>query len=50
MYISDSFLPVTAIISTSRLAAGLLQNVVGFIFIMLTNQAAKKIEPDSALF
>jgi putative aldouronate transport system permease protein len=31
-------------------AAGLLQNVVGFVLIMLTNAAAKKIDPDSALF
>ncbi|GHV04772.1 sugar ABC transporter permease [Clostridia bacterium] len=31
-------------------AAGLLQNVVGFIFIMATNQVAKKVDPDSALF
>jgi putative aldouronate transport system permease protein len=31
-------------------AAGLLQNVVGFICIMTTNVIVKKVDPESALF
>lgn len=37
--------------SMSRSAAtGLLQSVVGFVMVMLTNAIAKKINPDNALF
>jgi putative aldouronate transport system permease protein len=43
-----------AFISTGNIgmstAAGLLQNVVGFVCIMLANTIVRKIEPDSALF
>jgi len=31
-------------------AAGLLQNLVGFVCIMITNGVVRKIEPESALF
>ena len=31
-------------------AAGLLQNVLGFICIMTANAVVKKIDPDSAMF
>lgn len=31
-------------------AVGLLQSVVGFVMVMLTNAASKKINPDNALF
>ena len=31
-------------------AAGLLQSLVGFVFIMITNMIVRKTEPDSALF
>lgn len=31
-------------------AVGLLQSVVGFVMVMLTNRIAKKIDPDSGLF
>jgi putative aldouronate transport system permease protein len=31
-------------------AAGLLQNTVGFVFIMVTNGIVRRVDPDSALF
>ena len=31
-------------------AAGMYQSVLGFLFIVLVNWIARKIEPDSALF
>ena len=31
-------------------AVGLLQSVVGFVIVMITNKAVKKIDPDGGLF
>jgi putative aldouronate transport system permease protein len=31
-------------------AVGLLQSVVGFVLVMVTNYASKKIDPESGLF
>jgi putative aldouronate transport system permease protein len=31
-------------------AAGLLQNTVGFVFIMATNWIVRRFDPESALF
>jgi putative aldouronate transport system permease protein len=60
---SGALYPVTQVIDTyvyrafavtgnigMSTAAGLLQNVIGFICIMLTNMLVRKIEPESALF
>ena len=60
---SGALYPVTQVIDTyvyraftttgnigMSTAAGLLQNVIGFACIMLTNTIVRKVEPDSALF
>jgi putative aldouronate transport system permease protein len=60
---SGALYPVTQVIDTyvyrafittgnigMSTAAGLMQNVIGFALIMLTNLVVRKVEPDSALF